>query len=304
MSKDIPNSHQTPNVLVDEIMHLLNESELKCYLFAIRHIYGWQDKIERGYAHISLSMFENGFSTFSGTGLSCPAITKALTALVEYRLLLKLDMSTRDGQAYAIGENPDVDGLIARSDKKKSRQKSTSAKSTLVENNYQQQYGITTATSAKSAPKQTQDKTQQQTAPKNGEARSRKRDELFDWIAENIYQQSGTITTSAGGRIAKTKRALCEIHDANETELTITHLDKFRQWWLRAYSGLTMPRSTEKLSEYYNEFYQSHKTVAQPQQQQYDLSVQAQIELGYDTITPNLMNDEIKEYLETMTPWT
>lgn len=300
MSKYIPNSHQTPNVLVDEIMHLLTESELKCYLFAIRHVYGWQDKIERGYAHISLSMFQNGFSTFSGTGLARSTVSSAIDSLVEYRLLLKMDKSTRNGQAYAIGENPDIDGLNLR----KSGKKSTGSNSELVGNSNQQQYEIATVTSSKFEPKQTQDKTQEQTAPKNGEARPR--DEVFDWLAQNIYQQraDGTIPKSIGGRVAKTKRVLCEIHDANGTDITVAHLDKFRQWWLRAYSGLTMPRSAEKLVVYYNEFYQSHKTVAQPQQQQYDLTVQAQIELGYDTITPNLMNDEIREYLETMTPWT
>ena len=299
MSKFVPNSHQTPNVLVDEIMHLLTESELKCYLFAIRHIYGWQDKIERGYAHISLSMFENGFSTFNGTGLSRSAVNKALKSLVEYRLLLKLDMSTRDGQAYAIGENPDIKALEARKDDTKSN----GSNSALVLNSNQQQYEITTATSSKFVPKQTQGKTQEQTAPKNGDARPRKRDANFDWLAVNIFNQDAErIAKRAGGRIAKAKKSLQEIHALHGTELTPAHLDKFVSWWKREYAGLAMPMADDKLAQYYGEFYASQKNKATQSVQTHErtLVMRAQMALGYERIDPSYVDATIKEKMEEL----
>ena len=107
-----------------------------------------------------------------------------------------------------------------------------------------------------------------------------------------------TINKSYGGRIAKTKRTLSEIHRNNGTELTPAHLDKFKSWWAREYSGLTMPRDAVKLSEYYLEFYGSHKgSRPSPQSQEKRrivLSMRAQSELGYDTITKGLFNDEIE----------
>ncbi len=54
----IPNSFQTPNVLVDRVMPLLKPEEYMALSFAVRHILGWEDKIARRRARISLSMFQ------------------------------------------------------------------------------------------------------------------------------------------------------------------------------------------------------------------------------------------------------
>lgn len=288
----VPGWFQTGNFVVDDLMHLLTGSEYKVYMFAVRHIYGWQDKVERGYANISLSMFEDGFSRFGGVGLSRPTITSALDQLVEYRLLVKIGKAGNKGQAWSIGKDIDIDGLIERNINKGKGSK----ESLPVKEFNQNQLNDLTATSKESLPNQTQDQKQDKHAP-DGDARPR--DLVFDWLAVNMYNLNlDTISKSYGGRIAKTKRTLSEIHRNNGTQLTPAHLDKFKSWWAREYSGLTMPRDAVKLSEYYLEFYGSHK-ASQPSPQSEEkrrvvLSMRAQSELGYDTITKGLFNDEIE----------
>jgi len=267
MSKYIPNSFQTPNTIVDELMPLLNEGELKCYLFAVRHVYGWQDKIERGYAHISISMFQDGFSQFAGTGLSRPTITKSVKSLVKYRVLIKVetDDTNRKGQAFAIGENPDIEGLDNRKNKDK-----------VVKNVNQQGLKILTSTSKKSLPKQTQGKTQVNLSPENSDdvapspkpltvTRERKPD--FDWVIENIFNIGYGIAISkqVGARAGKCLRAIKAIHTANGTEFTVYHLNRFQSWYRDNYEGQMMPRDDSKLSEYYAEFYAWGKSQQQQQ---------------------------------------
>lgn len=288
----IPNTHQTPNILVDDLMPLLKDRELRVYLFAVRHIYGWQDKIERGYAYISLSMFEDGFSRFEGCGLTKKPIIAAINELCKYGLLVKIGDATNKGQAYAIGQNPDIEALRNRNN----TQKSSGGETPPVEKVHHKGWSKSTASSGVTPPNQNQVQNQAKHAP-DGDARPR--DLVFDWLAVNMYNLNlDTINKSYGGRIAKTKRTLSEIHRNNGTELTPAHLDKFKSWWAREYSGLTMPRDAVKLSEYYLEFYGSHK-ASQPSPQSEEkrrvvLSMRAQSELGYDTITKGLFNDEIE----------
>ena len=285
----IPNTHQTPNILVDDLMPLLKDRELRVYLFAVRHIYGWQDKIERGYAYISLSMFEDGFSRFEGCGLTKKPIIAAINELCKYGLLVKIGDATNKGQAYAIGQNPDIEALRNRNN----TQKSSSGETPPVEKVHHKGWSKSTASSGVTPPNQSQVQNQDKHAP-DGDARPR--DLVFDWLAVNMYNLNlDTINKSYGGRIAKTKRTLSEIHRNNGTELTPAHLDKFKSWWAREYSGLTMPRDAVKLSEYYLEFYSSHKTSPQSQEKQrINWSIQAQFDLGYEYITEGLFNDEIE----------
>ena len=248
-------------------MSLLNEGELKCYLFAIRHVYGWQDKIERGYAHISISMFEDGFSQFSGTGLSRPTITKSLKALVKYGVLIKVetDETYSKGQAYAIGENPDIEGLENRKNKDK-----------VVKNLNHKGLKILTTGSKKSLPKQTQEKTQVNISPADADdvapsskplAVTRERKPDFDWVIENIFNITGDVSISkqVGARAGKCLRAIKAIHTANDTELTVYHLNRFKAWYRDNYEGQTIPRDDSKLSEYYAEFYAWGKSQQQQQ---------------------------------------
>jgi hypothetical protein len=117
MTSYIPNSFQTPNAIVDDLMQHLSGNELKVFLFTVRHIYGFQDKIERGQAYISVTMYEKGYSKFNGVGLSRPTIVSILKELTDYGVLVPVGEPTQFGQLWSIGEKPDINGLETRSQK-------------------------------------------------------------------------------------------------------------------------------------------------------------------------------------------
>jgi hypothetical protein len=124
MSSIIPNTFQSPNAHVDRAMQYLSGDEYKVLAFAVRHIYGWRDSLAERRGHISLSMFTDGYVTksgveFGGTGLGRQTVVRVVAALVQYGLLVKHGEPTAQGQMYAIGENPDWDGLEARDDAKR-----------------------------------------------------------------------------------------------------------------------------------------------------------------------------------------
>ena len=115
----LPNTFQTPNDYIDQALELLTSEEFKCLMFAVRHIYGWQDKIGSRRSCISFTMFEHGIPTnsdkhYGGTGLARVAIQKALDALDHYKLLIKQGAPTTKGQEYEIGVEPDWEGLRQR----------------------------------------------------------------------------------------------------------------------------------------------------------------------------------------------
>ncbi len=137
----------------------------------------------------------------------------------------------------------------------------------------------------------------------NGDARPRKRDEVFDWLAVNIFNQDAErIAKRAGGRIAKAKKSLQEIHALHGTELTPAHLDKFVSWWKREYAGLAMPMADDKLAQYYGEFYASQKNKATQSVQTHErtLVMRAQMALGYERIDPSYVDATIKEKMEEL----
>lgn len=93
-NKFIPNTFQTPNVIVDEMMYMLTPSEFQVLLFAIRHIIGWQDSISERKSQISLSMFTDGFVTrtgdvYRGCGLQIGAVRKALRSLESFNIIVR-----------------------------------------------------------------------------------------------------------------------------------------------------------------------------------------------------------------------
>jgi len=121
----VPNSFQTPNAHVDEVMQFLTGDEYKVLNFATRHIMGWQDSIAERQNSISLTVFEKGFVTkagkqFSGCGLSRPTIIKVLEELEAFGLLMKVGKPTSKGQVWRLSETVDWDRLIQRMDKKRS----------------------------------------------------------------------------------------------------------------------------------------------------------------------------------------
>ena len=114
--KYIINTFPTYNAHVDEAMQYLDGDEYKILNFAVRHILGWKDQDLTHGKPISLSMFEHGFTTkdgkqYGGTGLRRAAIMNKLERLVKYGLLIEVGKPTARGQAYNIGQNPDIQGL-------------------------------------------------------------------------------------------------------------------------------------------------------------------------------------------------
>ncbi len=105
----IPNSFQTPNILVDEILPLLTPPEWIVLSFATRQILGWHDRIHERQAPISLSRFE-------ACGLNRQAILPALAALERFGLLRKVGSPDHTGQVWRLNydEGVDLEGLRAR----------------------------------------------------------------------------------------------------------------------------------------------------------------------------------------------
>jgi len=91
----IPNSFQTPNIIVDEVLPYLQGSETKVVLFLIRKTFGWHKKQDK----ISLSQFEKG------TGLSRQSIIDSLNFLCDLNLVLKYE--TQKGSTNSFELNID-----------------------------------------------------------------------------------------------------------------------------------------------------------------------------------------------------
>ena len=125
----IPNSYQTPNIVVDRLMQYLLPEEVVVLTYSIRHILGWRDKVAERCGVISLTMFEHGFTTkegshFGGCGLSRPKISTALKSLIQYGIMKRADDSGPDGQELTLTfDSPDIDwdGLKARAEERKAR---------------------------------------------------------------------------------------------------------------------------------------------------------------------------------------
>lgn len=119
----IPNSYQTPNIVVDQLMQYLLPEEVVVLTYAIRHILGWRERLADRRAFISLAMFENGFTTkegavYGGCGLSRPKIAAALKSLCEHGIMAKIGGATQEGQEWALRlDEPAIDweSLKARS---------------------------------------------------------------------------------------------------------------------------------------------------------------------------------------------
>jgi DNA-binding transcriptional ArsR family regulator len=86
----IPNSTQVPNEILDEYLSVLSEAEIKCLLYLVRKTFGY-NKLQGD--SISLTQFQHGVKRKdgsvldTGTGLSRPAITKALATLESLELI-------------------------------------------------------------------------------------------------------------------------------------------------------------------------------------------------------------------------
>lgn len=83
MSNLIPNSTQTPNLILDFVIPRISEAEARCLLYICRRTYGFHKERDR----ISLSQFVEGIKSRDGdvkdlgTGMSRPAVVEALKNL-------------------------------------------------------------------------------------------------------------------------------------------------------------------------------------------------------------------------------
>lgn len=83
--KHVPNSFQVSNSLVDELLPLMGNNELRCYLVIVRQTTGWQKRKDR----ISIAQLE------SKTGIKRRAIQHAMSALIDKNLIKR---TTKKGQ--------------------------------------------------------------------------------------------------------------------------------------------------------------------------------------------------------------
>jgi len=107
MSTLLPNTFQCFNLYIDRALEHLTDSELRILLYTTRHILGWQDKIKKKQGHISLTMFEKGYTTetgkhYGGCGLGRGAIIAACNSLVTLKFLAKVGEPNTDGQEWEL----------------------------------------------------------------------------------------------------------------------------------------------------------------------------------------------------------
>lgn len=289
-NKYIPNSFQTPNIVVDELLYLLKGGEFKVYMFAIRHVYGWRNEIERGYSHMSYSMIEDGYEAstgtkFHGTGLSRQSITTALNALVEYRLLIKVktDYDNVKGQAYAIGQDPDIEGLQRRAGIEPEVVKKLDPQSQEVVKklDYPQSKNETTP-SLKIRHKQTQ-QTQDKFTPQGDKAITE--DRVWEVILSMVFDidykkiEDPAPLSRTFGRTNLIQKALRDIHSAHGTTLSVDHLRAFSTWFYDNHD-YSMPKSDVKLGELYLKFYHENlKRKAQQDAPAFDSFDYSQLEI-------------------------
>lgn len=79
-SKIVPNTFQTPNVLVDDLMRLMTGDEVKCYLVVVRKTFGWLKRTDR----IAKSQI------MELTGLSDGTVDDCMKSLVKYNIVKRL----------------------------------------------------------------------------------------------------------------------------------------------------------------------------------------------------------------------
>jgi len=250
-------------------------------------------------------MFEHGYSRFSGTGLSHASVVSALRTLVKYGLLVKVEASTRNGQAYSIGDNPNIEGLKARQNKSKS----ASSKSKPVQNLNQQPSKIKTSTGSKSKHNKTHVKTQDKVSPpdeSDGQppVKTKRENPFGDGVIEAVAQPmfNATPDTIQKGNhvvysvINGVRDAYKMVGDVPNDKDAVKHaVTDFLNWYARKYPNVPYVRQRGKLAMHYVEFLNNHKTSPQSQEKRrIVLSMRAQSELGYDTITKGLFNDEIE----------
>lgn len=123
--KLVPNSAQIPNVLLDYVLPLLGEAEMKCLLYIARRTYGFHKDFDR----ISLSQFEDGLIGKDGKPLDHGAgVTRknAMLALARLKEKLLIKVSTNQlGSTYEIDLDSSLIWSVLESERPQSQDDST-----------------------------------------------------------------------------------------------------------------------------------------------------------------------------------
>jgi len=106
MSKYIPNSYQTPNIIVDELITKITDAEFKIYHVIIRNTTGWQR------SRTDTLTVEKICNI---VGKSKPTVIKALTGLIELKLIKRYG---KQRTGYKYGVNFSIDGERTKTKKK------------------------------------------------------------------------------------------------------------------------------------------------------------------------------------------
>lgn len=129
MSSDFlkPNSTQVPNIILDKLMYRLPDAEFRVVIYICRRTYGFQRESDQ----ISFSQFIDGIVKRDGTrldggcGLARSSLSKALSSLIEMKLIIKEDNSK--GNFYKINLDVDLKEVVRLLDQFGSRTESSSA---------------------------------------------------------------------------------------------------------------------------------------------------------------------------------
>lgn len=104
-----PNFTQIPNIVLDEMMSELNESELKVFLYICRRTYGFhKEKDSISISQLTNGIVSNGVQLDKGTGLSKRAVISAISSLT----LKEIISCNKDGYVniYQIVQNSNQNG--------------------------------------------------------------------------------------------------------------------------------------------------------------------------------------------------
>lgn len=141
MSDYIPNTFPTPNNIVDRIMWLLTDPELRVLIYMTRHILGWTSSMKSHQARISLSRFVDGYTTeagvhFPGCGLSKNAVRDALKSLEQFKIVAEAGKRNNDGTLWKLAfmetNKVDEDGLKKRAEEKAAKNQKRIVKATVA----------------------------------------------------------------------------------------------------------------------------------------------------------------------------
>lgn len=128
-SKIIPNSYQSPNYLVDDLMHLLSGNEQKCVDLVCRKTFGWQKRSDR-ISKSQLVLF---------TGIHPNTIDKCMAELVRYHIVIRVSESVANlGVEWSIQTDDkliDLQGLQSRAAKRRERNQLKTRKATYARQN-------------------------------------------------------------------------------------------------------------------------------------------------------------------------